>query len=309
MTLRLGLLLLACVLLWPATARAQSCSLSPQSLAFGTMGTPTVQRDTSADINISCSNAGSATSVRVCLTLDAGSGSSTGSNRVMVSGANSLPYLISATPGGTSWGDTNLTGQEVSVAISGGSGTASVRMYGRIASGENVPAGTYTSTLAVRGRIPNGGSPCSSNSNGTFLTAASFTASATLGGTCTITAAPVNFGTAASLTGGISTSGALTVTCSNTMPYSIALNAGTTTGNTIAARKLALDGLGAGVVSYQLYQDSGRATLWGDGSSGAAYPGTGSGTAQTIPVHAYVPNQATPSSGTYRDTVTATITY
>ncbi|QNP39468.1 Csu type fimbrial protein [Lysobacter solisilvae (ex Woo and Kim 2020)] len=307
MTLRLGLLLLALMLLWPATANAQSCTLSAQSLAFGTIGTPTAQRDATADVTVTCT--GSPGVVRVCLTIDAGTAPSTAINRVMRFGTNQLAYAISATSGGTTWGDTNLTGQEVPVTISGSSGNATARMYGRIAAAQNVVAGTYSSTLAVRGRIPSGGSPCTSGSSGTTLTAASFTANATLGGICSITAAPVNFGTVANLSSGLSASGALSVTCSNTMPYSIALNAGTTTGNTIAARKLALNGAGAGVVSYQLYQDSGRATLWGDGSSGATYPGTGSGTAQTIPVHAYVPNQATPGSGTYRDTVTATITY
>jgi spore coat protein U-like protein len=304
-----ALLLLALMLLWPVQAQAQNCSTSAQTLAFGTTGTPTAQRDTTADVTVNCSGS-AGTTYRVCLAINAGTAPSTVLNRVMRSGSNSLAYDIATTSGGATWGDNiSAAGNEVSVTVgASGSGSATARMYGRISSGQNLPAGTYTSNLQVQGRIPSGGSPCI-NGTGSSLTATSFTATATLGGTCTITASAINFGTVANLTAGLSASGGLTITCSNTMPYSIALNAGTTTGNTIAARKMSLSGAGPGVVSYQLYQDASGSVLWGDGTTGAAYPGTGSGTAQSVPVHAKVPSQSTPSSGTYKDTVTATITY
>lgn len=301
----LVLILLAVSSLWPASAQAQSCSLSAQSLAFGMMGSPTVQRDVTADITVDCS--GAAGTVRVCLAIDAGSAPmSTTSNRLMNSGGNSLAYEIATTPGGANWG-TGASSREVSVVISGGNGSATVTMYGRIDSGQNVAAAAYSSTLQVTGRLPSGNSPCSSNSGSSFT--GSFTASARLDGTCTITASPVNFGTTASLASAQTASGSLSVLCSATMPYSIALNAGTTTGNTIAARRMSLNGAGPGVVSYQLYQDPGYSTLWGDGTSGATYPGTGTGTTQSVPVHGRVPAQATPAAGTYNDTITATITY
>lgn len=309
MIARLVLILLALMLFWPAQAQAQSCSTSAQPLAFGIIGTPTAQRDTTANVTVTCSGT-AGTVVRVCLALNAGTIPSTVNNRYMVNGLNWLDYQVSTSPGGANWGDYLASaGQEVAVTIGGsGSGNATATMYGRIAAGENLPAGTYTSTLSVRGRIPSGGSPCA-NFTGSFMTPTSFMARVTLGGTCNITASPVNFGTTASLATAQSASGSLSVTCSNTMPYSIALNAGTTTGNTIAARRMSLNGSGPGIVSYQLYQDSGFSTLWGDGTSGATYPGTGTGTVQSIPVHGRVPAQATPAAGTYRDTITATITY
>lgn len=302
----LVLILLAVSSLWPTSAKAQSCSLSTQSLAFGVMGSPTVQRDATANVTVSC--AGSAGTVRVCLAIDAGSAPmSTISNRLMNSGGNSLSYQITTTPGGANWG-IGASSREVFVVIgSGGGGSTAVTMYGRIGSGQNVPAASYSSMLQVSGRVPSGNSPCSSNSGSSFE--GSFTATASLDGTCNITASPVNFGTTASLATAQSSSGSLSVTCSPTMPYSIALNAGTTTGNTIAARRMSLNGSGPGIVSYQLYQDSGFSTLWGDGTSGATYPGTGTGTVQSIPVHGRVPVQATPAAGTYNDTITATITY
>jgi spore coat protein U-like protein len=306
---RLFLLLFALALAWPTTAHAQSCSTSAQPLAFGTIGTPTAQRDTTANVTVTCSGS-AGTVVRVCLALGAGTVPSTVLNRRMFNGLNAVAYQIGSTPGGAIWGDyLTAAGQEVSVTIGGtGSGNTTATMYGRISSGQNVAAGTYNSTVSVQGRLPSGGSPCS-NLTGTALAATSFNASVTLGGACTITTSPVNFGTAPGLATALTASGALSVTCSNTMPYSIALNAGSTTGNTIAARKMSLGGSGPGVVSYQLYQDGGFTTLWGDGATGATYPGTGTGTPQSIPVHGRVPAQASPASGTYRDTVTATITY
>ena len=305
-----ALLALALMLLWPARAQAQSCSTSAQNLAFGTIGTPTAQRDTTADVTVTCSGT-AGTAVRVCLAVSAGTLPSTATNRVMLNGLNTVDYDIATTPGGANWGNYLLgaTGQEVTVTIgNSGNGTTTATMYGRIPSGQNKPAGTYTSSLSVQGRLPSGNSPCG-NLTGSSLTPSSFTASVTLGGTCTIATSPVNFGTVASLASGLTATGGLTITCSNSMPYSIALNAGTTTGNTIAARKLSLGGVGAGVVSYQLYQDAGGTLLWGDGTTGSVYLGTGSGTAQNVPVHARVPSQATPASGVYKDTVTATITY
>ncbi len=310
MTARLFLLLLASLLLWPATARAQSCDLSVQPLSFGTIGTPTAQRDTTANVTVTC-NGSAGSTVRVCLMLNGGAIPSTPNNRYLVNGlVNWLPYEITTTPGGANWGDYFFSpGQQVSVAIGGGgSGSATATMYGRIAAGENLPAGTYASTVTVTARRPSGNSPCG-NFTGTQLDTASFNASVVLGGACTIVAAPLDFGTVASLATAHTASGTITATCSNGMPYTIALNAGTTTGNTIAARRLSLNGAGPGVVSYQLYLDTGHSMPWGDGTSGAVYNGTGSGTSQAIPVHGRVPAQATPAAGTYRDTITATITY
>jgi len=64
----------------------------------------------------------------------------------------------------------------------------------------------------------------------------------------------------------------------------------------------------AQAATYYVRVDGGDASQC-NGRADAAYPGTGTGTAQTIPVYGDVPGQTTPAAGTYRDTVTATITY
>jgi spore coat protein U-like protein len=67
-------------------------------------------------------------------------------------------------------------------------------------------------------------------------------------------------------------------------------------------------GAGPSTVGYQLYRDSGRTQVWGD-TAGLTYGGTGDGATQSIPVYGRVPAQAPQPSGTYVDTVTATVTF
>jgi spore coat protein U-like protein len=67
---------------------------------------------------------------------------------------------------------------------------------------------------------------------------------------------------------------------------------------------------GSDTLSYSLYQDAGRTTLWGDGSAGtSARSSTGTGTAQTFTVYGRVPSNATAPVGSYTDTITVTATY
>ncbi|GAB3338074.1 hypothetical protein GCM10027565_36630 [Bordetella tumulicola] len=61
---------------------------------------------------------------------------------------------------------------------------------------------------------------------------------------------------------------------------------------------------------YQLYTSSARSVIWGDGTSGtAAVTAAGSGLAQTLTIYGSVPAQSTPTPGTYRDTIIATISF
>ena len=67
---------------------------------------------------------------------------------------------------------------------------------------------------------------------------------------------------------------------------------------------------GANTLGYQLYLDSGRTTVFGDGTaSSSTKSGTGSGSAQSISVYGRVPTLAGVVPGSYTDTVTVTITY
>jgi spore coat protein U-like protein len=316
---RIAIVLLL-ALLWPAAARAQSCTASAGTMAFGTIaGTPIAQTDVAPNLTVSCSGGPNNSIRRVCVGITAGSG--TGSSigtRYLSSGANTLQFQVYADSARTVVWGTHLdpAGDEQLVSVplnAAGSGSVTVPMYGRI---PNPPAhspatGSYSSSLGFAGRLPNGGSACNSGNAGVgTFTGGSFAASATVEAACTISAAPIAFGSASSLASAITGSGNIRVTCTLNAPYVIALNAGSTTGNSITARKMSLGGAGAGVVSYQLYKPPGYSTVWGDGSAGSSVQnGTGTGAVQDWPVNAQVPAQATPAQGSYQDTVTATVTF
>ncbi len=139
-----------------------------------------------------------------------------------------------------------------------------------------------------------------------------FQVTATIVSACTVSGSSLNFGSAidplatATPLDGVST---LTVTCSNTTPYAVSLNAGANAGgaSNFGARTMKN---GANTLGYQLYLDTGRTTVWGDGTaSSSTKTGTGSGSAQTLSVYGRIPSLANVVPGAYTDTVTVTITY
>ncbi|MEE2979654.1 MAG: spore coat U domain-containing protein [Pseudomonadota bacterium] len=134
-----------------------------------------------------------------------------------------------------------------------------------------------------------------------------FTVSLTLQNDCSISANALNFGTQGVLSANVDQTTSLSVTCSTAAPYNVGLDAGTTTGSTIAARLLA--GTGTATVGYQLYRDTARTQIWGNTVGTDTVTGTGTGTAQALTVYGRVPPQNTPAAGTYTSTVTATITF
>jgi len=300
-------LLLACAP-W-STARAQVCT--PQSstgLNFGSLvGTPTVQTDTSGSITVTCTGGTVGTTVRACSYI--GNGNPV-TNKQMTSGANTLNFNVySNAPGGTLYATrTNGTPPSQVYTVTAGTVTLNFPVFGRVFSGQTVASGTYTVNLATVANtvVPSSG-VCP---NGPNTPSINIAVQAVVGVACTLTANSIKFGTVTNLASTLNNNtGSLVATCSNGGTYTIALNAGTSVGNTILARKMSIGGNTAGVVSYQLYRDAGPANVWGNGTTGVIYSGTGNGLAQTIPVFAQVPAQSTPAAGTYSDTVTATITY
>lgn len=138
-------------------------------------------------------------------------------------------------------------------------------------------------------------------------TTSTFTVQVAITASCTInSAATLNFGSQGVLTSNVDQTSVLQVQCTNTTPYNIGLNAGTGTGATVAARKLTS---GANTVSYSLYSDSGRATVWGNTVGTDTVAATGNGAAQSYTVYGRITAQTTPAPGTYTDTITVTVTY
>lgn len=128
---------------------------------------------------------------------------------------------------------------------------------------------------------------------------------ATIQATCLITTGPLAFGT---YTGVIAQStSTISVTCTNTTPYHIELNPGSTTGATVTTRQMT--GPGGALLNYGLFSDAGYSVNWGqtDGTDDLSEAGTGS--AQTFTVYGQVPAGQYLAPGYYSDNVTATINY
>ena len=63
------------------------------------------------------------------------------------------------------------------------------------------------------------------------------------------------------------------------------------------------------LIAYQLYSNAGLSAVWGNTVGTNTVTGTGNGGTQNLTVYGNVPVQATPSPGSYSDTVTVYVYY
>jgi len=135
-----------------------------------------------------------------------------------------------------------------------------------------------------------------------------FNVSATVLSVCSVAATNLGFGsyTAASATPNDTTS-TVNVTCSNGTTYTVGLDAGLGTGATVANRLMTS---GGNTLGYGIFTTAGRTTIWGDGTlSTVTVAGTGNGSAQPLTAYGRIPINQFVASGSYADTITATVTY
>jgi spore coat protein U-like protein len=138
-------------------------------------------------------------------------------------------------------------------------------------------------------------------------TTTNMTVQMTITASCTISSAStLNFGSSGVIAANVDQTSTVQVQCTNTTPYNIGLDAGTGSGATVAARKMTN---GASTITYSLYSDSGRTTVWGSTIGTNTVSATGTGSAQSFTVYGRVPTQSTPAPAAYTDTVTVTVTY
>ncbi len=139
----------------------------------------------------------------------------------------------------------------------------------------------------------------------------SLTVTATVINACTVAAGALPFGnydpTSATALDGSSTSPAISVTCTNGEAYNIGLNGGTGGGS--ATNPRIMTGTPAGTLNYNLFQDPGHLTLWGNTPPGNTVNKTGNGTPQTSTVFGQIPALQASPAGSYLDTVTITVTF
>lgn len=134
----------------------------------------------------------------------------------------------------------------------------------------------------------------------------------TINAACTITTAvaDLNFGTETLLATDVDNQTTFDVQCSTGAAYSMDLNGGSNLS--AGTRRMRLGATG-NYISYDLYSDSGRTTLWGTAVTGGSVvtpAGGGTGTAVTHTIYGRVPGVATaPAPGSYTDTVQLSVTF
>lgn len=270
MTWKAALLSLFVLVFATATATAQ-CSLTISPLTFGTyVG---AQLDNTTTGRVTCTGAWS-------VALDAGTGAgATVANRLMTGpGGVTLAYTLYLDAArSTVWGaaPNNLTG----------TGNTNITVYGRVFTGQFPTPGTYTDTV--------------------HSATTSFTITATVQPNCTVSATSMAFGI---YTGAqVNSTSVITATCTNSTPYNVGLNAGTSSGATVTTR--AMTGPAGAKLNYSLFRNSGYTQNWGNTVGTDTVPGSGAGGAQSLTVYGRISASQYATPGAYSDTITVTLTY
>ena len=134
--------------------------------------------------------------------------------------------------------------------------------------------------------------------------------SATVTNNCTISTAALAFGSYDPVVAHASTNldgtGTVTVACTKGVAPTVGLGLGS---NASGGTRRMTDG-SSNYLTYEMYSDAGRTTVWGD-SGGALYaPGAApSKTARNFTVYGRIPARQNAFVGSYSDTITVTITF
>lgn len=176
-----------------------------------------------------------------------------------------------------SWGNTATTEET-------GTGNYNGTIYAQLNANQLAMSGTYTDTISTA--------------------TTNFTLTVVIQNACTISAHPLSFG---NYTGALlDATTTVSVTCTVSAPYDVGLNAGTATGATVTNRMMT--GPTGALLHYSLFSNAAYSTNWGN-STGSWVTGTGNGAAQTLTVYGQIPANQKTISGTYTDTIIATVNY
>jgi spore coat protein U-like protein len=143
-------------------------------------------------------------------------------------------------------------------------------------------------------------------------TTTTFAVTATVQSTCSATAATLAFPNYTPGGGAQTGNTTISVKCTKSTPFTVSLNAGSTTGDAFTQRLMAF---GTNTLQYNLFTTAALGTVFGDGTgttSTVAGTGLGVATAASVQVFGQVPDNTTNQAavpGGYSDTITVTVTY
>ena len=301
-------------------AWGQACTFTNTGLDWGNINLAAgTAFDLTGTFRATCTGIASRT-VRVCPNFNNGSGgaNANGSERYMLNGVNQLRYNIyrkaarTTVWGSRTWGKPP-TPPTVDVALSGaGTGTTSQTIWARVLSGQTgLPAGAYSSVFSGTNTQIAYAYSTVGNCNAiglTNVTNVPFTAQATYGGACTVSATNLDFGSHGVLDTATNASNAVSVTCTSGTAYTVSLSGGDVAAVDPTQRMMS-DAADTEFITYGIYRDVARTLPWGSTIGTNTVAATGSGAAQAHTAYGRVPAQATPSPQTYTDTIVVTVTY
>ncbi|MDQ6799482.1 MAG: spore coat U domain-containing protein [Acidobacteriota bacterium] len=293
-------------ILFARKATGQNCSFSPApaSAAFGNYsvfpsGPP---QTTTPTFNVDCSS----NNVRITVTLSRGINSASFNPRTMKNGGGILlNYNLYVDAANTQiWGDGTggSVSQSYTTSASQNGLPAPVPIYASLPLGQNVGAGSYTDTVTATLSWMRGANPAS--------TTATFNVTATVVGDCTVSAFSMNFGSyepvVANAALPLDSTATINVYCTSGTTGSVALD----NGSNFSAGKRQLKSAAGVFMTYEIYKDSGRTTVWnavGINSATSANKAVplGGGFIAYGRIAAGQDIQA----GAYNDTLQATVTY
>jgi spore coat protein U-like protein len=141
------------------------------------------------------------------------------------------------------------------------------------------------------------------------IATANLAVSASVANNCTISTAALGFGSYDPVSAHAATpldgSGTVTIACTKGANTTISLDLG---GNASGSQRRLKDG-GTNFLSYDLFQDAGRTTVWGTGGDVLTPPAAPSKAPRNYSVYGRVPANQDVPAGNYTDTVVATVNF
>ena len=165
--------------------------------------------------------------------------------------------------------------------------------------------GSLAGAAAVAALLVSGAQPA-----GAATASANLTITATVTNNCTITTAPVAFGAYDPVVTNASTAldstGTVTVACTKGAAATVGLDLGTNASGAVRRLKDS----GTNYLTYELYKESTRTTVWGN-AGGALYSAGAapSKAPRSVTVYGRIPSGQDIPAGAYGDTVVATVNF